>query len=152
MNDTPQNNQPTPDSPPVTPPPAVPTPGHVTSLPQPAPIPAPRHKLDPLPDDASLKEKAKWAIQHVYDPEIPINIYELGLIYDIDANENSGIVKVEMTLTTPNCPEAQSLPLSVKGAVESMDGVSEAIVNITWEPLWHRDMMSDAAKLQLGLL
>ena len=150
MNDQANNNPP---QAPATNTPAsdVPTPQHITSLPQPT-RPAKRHQLDPLPDDASLKDKAKWAIQHVYDPEIPINIYELGLIYDIDANENSGIVKVEMTLTTPNCPEAQSLPLNVKGAVESMEGINEAIVNITWEPLWHKDMMSDAAKLQLGLI
>lgn len=122
-----------------------------TSLPQPgAPCPT-RHQMEPLSEDATLEQKAEWACKHVYDPEIPINIHELGLIYKIEANE-AGIVKVDMTLTTPNCPEAQSLPLQVKGAIESMDGIEEAIVNIVWEPLWHRDMMSDAAKLQLGLI
>ncbi len=133
--------------------PTNPTP--ISALPQ-AGLPQPqrtkRHQVEPLPDDATLKDKAIWACKHVYDPEIPINIYELGLIYDVDANEQSGIVNVNMTLTTPNCPEAQSLPLSVKGAIESVEGVTEAHVNIVWDPLWHRDMMSDAAKLQLGLI
>lgn len=133
----------------------TPNPSPLSSLPQtgmPEPHRTKRHAVEPLPDDAALKDKAIWACKHVYDPEIPINIYDLGLIYDVEANEQSGIVNVNMTLTTPNCPEAQSLPLSVKGAIESIEGVTEAHVNIVWEPLWHRDMMSDAAKLQLGLI
>jgi len=105
-----------------------------------------------LPDDATLHDKVVHAIQTVYDPEIPVNIYELGLIYGVDISEDGKTVKVEMTLTTPNCPEAQTLPQYVQNAVESVEGVEDCHVAIVWEPMWHRDMMSDEAKLMLGLM
>jgi len=99
-----------------------------------------------------LKERVLDAIQKVYDPEIPVNIYELGLIYDVDVSDDGKRVNVTMTLTTPNCPEAQSLPQTVENYVAAIDEVEEVNVHITWEPMWHRDMMSDEAKLQLGLI
>lgn len=90
------------------------------------------------------------AISTVFDPEIPINIYELGLIYDIivDANNVAG---VRMTLTAPGCPVAQSLPVDVANKVKSVDGIADAKVDVVWEPAWTKDRMSDAAKLQLGM-
>lgn len=90
------------------------------------------------------------AISTVYDPEIPVNIWELGLIYDIvvDANNVAGIT---MTLTAPGCPAAQSLPGEVAEKVKSVPGVSDAKVEVVWEPAWSKDRMSEAARLQLGL-
>lgn len=87
----------------------------------------------------------------IYDPEIPVDIYELGLIYDAFASEN-GKVKVLMTLTSPNCPVAESLPNEVKQRVEEIEGVEEAEVEITFDPPWDRDMMSEEAKFELGML
>ena len=103
-------------------------------------------------EGSTIEEKVTRACQQVYDPEIPINIYELGLIYKIDVSEDGKQVVVDMTLTTPNCPEAQSLPQMVQSVIESIDEVESAHVNIVWEPMWNKDMMSDAAKLQLGLI
>jgi len=94
------------------------------------------------------KDLVTMALKTVYDPEIPVNIFELGLIYNILINE--GHVKVEMTLTAPNCPEAQTLPLMVKERVEQLQGVNSAEVEIVWEPRWNPDMMSEEAKLQIG--
>jgi len=99
-----------------------------------------------------LRDRVIEACQQVYDPEIPINIYELGLIYEVEISDDGSSVKVIMTLTTPNCPEAQSLPQMVQDQVEAIDEVEHCHVQIVWEPMWHKDMMSDAAKLQLGLL
>ena len=87
----------------------------------------------------------------IYDPEIPVDIYELGLIYDVLVNEDNE-VKVVMTLTTPNCPVAESLPLDVKEKVKSIDGVEDAEVELTFDPPWTRDLMSEEAKLELGFL
>jgi len=87
----------------------------------------------------------------IYDPEIPVDIYELGLIYDAFASEN-GKVKVLMTLTSPNCPVAESLPNEVKQRVEEIAGVEEAEAEITFAPPWDRDMMSEEAKFELGML
>ena len=101
---------------------------------------------------ADLQEKVLRAIKTVYDPEIPINIYDLGLIYDVKANQETGVVAVQMTLTTPNCPEAQSLPMDVRQSIEAIPEVKEANVEIVWDPPWDKEKMSDAAKLQLGLL
>ena len=127
------------------------TPEHI-GLPQ-VDRPRPRRaEPDPLPQDASLRDRVVRALQTVFDPEIPVNIYELGLIYDIEISDNGKSVRVEMTLTTPNCPEAQTLPQYVQQAVESVEGVEHCHVAIVWEPLWHRDMMSDEAKLMLGLM
>lgn len=100
----------------------------------------------------ALKDKVIEATKSVYDPEIPVNIYELGLIYEVHVSEETGHVHIVMTLTTPNCPEAQSLPQMVQSAIEAIDEVEEASVQITWEPMWDKDMMSDEAKFTLGLI
>jgi FeS assembly SUF system protein len=99
---------------------------------------------------AELKPRIVEALSRVFDPEIPVNIYDLGLIYDIivDAGNTVGI---RMTLTAPACPAAQFLPEQVKRAVAAVAGVADAKVDVVWEPAWTRDRMSDAAKLQLGL-
>jgi len=90
------------------------------------------------------------AIRTVYDPEIPVNIWELGLIYDVLVDA-SGVAGIRMTLTAPGCPAAQSLPVEVANKVKAVPGVSEAKVDVVWDPPWSKDMMSEAAKLQLGL-
>jgi FeS assembly SUF system protein len=97
-----------------------------------------------------IKAQVIEALQTCFDPEIPVNIYELGLIYDVAVNE-TGIVEVKMTLTTPHCPAAQSLPPEVQNKVKTVPGVSEAKVTIVWEPTWTPAMMSEAAKLELGM-
>ena len=96
-----------------------------------------------------LKEKVIAEIKKIYDPEIPVNIYELGLIYDVSIIEKN--VKVKMTLTTPNCPVAESLPNEVKQNIIKIEGVSDVKLNIVWEPPWDKDKMSEAAKLELNL-
>src|SRR5215510_5560536 len=100
---------------------------------------------------AALKAQIVKALSTVFDPEIPVNIYDLGLIYDVIV-EASGRVGIRMTLTAPACPAAQFLPDRVKKAVESVPDVAGAVVDVVWEPPWSRDRMSDVAKLQLGLL
>ena len=99
----------------------------------------------------TLEDKVAKVIQTVYDPEIPVNIFELGLIYNIDANEEDGNVKVQMTLTTPSCPSAQELPVEVEHSVRSLPEVNDVHVEIVWEPTWTPDRMSEAARLQLGM-
>ena len=99
---------------------------------------------------AALKPAIIKAISTVFDPEIPVNIYELGLIYDVIV-DGQGVAGVRMTLTAPGCPVAQSLPVEVANKVKSVQGVSDAKVDIVWEPAWTKDRMSDAAKLQLGM-
>ncbi|MGB9664666.1 MAG: DUF59 domain-containing protein [Ignavibacteria bacterium] len=84
-----------------------------------------------------------------YDPEIPVDIYELGLIYKIDIDEE-GVVEIDMTLTSPACPVAGSLPLEVERKIRDLPGVKDVIVNVVWEPMWNKDMMSDVAKIKLG--
>ncbi len=98
-----------------------------------------------------LKIKIIDALQTVYDPEIPVSIYELGLIYDINIKENYD-VDITMTLTTPNCPEAQSIPEKVADTILLVNGVKDVKVQITWEPPWTQDKMTEAAKLELGLI
>jgi FeS assembly SUF system protein len=98
-----------------------------------------------------LGEKIVRVLKTIYDPEIPVDIYELGLIYDVFVNEDQD-VKVLMTLTTPNCPVAESLPQEVKEKVQSVEEVKEAEVELTFDPPWTRDLMSDEAKLELGFL
>jgi FeS assembly SUF system protein len=90
-------------------------------------------------------------LKTVFDPEIPVNIYDLGLIYDIRISEDE-LVRVKMTLTSPNCPVAESLPVEVKDKIETIAGVKEADVEIVWDPSWNPNMMSEAAKLELGFL
>ena len=98
-----------------------------------------------------LGEKIVSVLKSIYDPEIPVDIYELGLIYDVFVNEDQD-VKVLMTLTTPNCPVADSLPQEVKDKVQSLNEVNEAEVELTFDPPWTRDLMSEEAKLELGFL
>ena len=86
----------------------------------------------------------------IFDPEIPVNIYELGLIYDI-AVDSDNVVGIRMTLTAPGCPAAQSLPVEVVNKLKQLPGITDAHVDIVWEPPWDKDRMSDAAKLQLGM-
>ena len=96
-----------------------------------------------------LKEKVIDEIKKIYDPEIPVNIYELGLIYDVSIIEKN--VKVKMTLTTPNCPVAESLPKEVKESIMEIDGVDKVDLDLVWEPPWDKSMMSEAAKLELNI-
>jgi FeS assembly SUF system protein len=99
---------------------------------------------------SKLKERIILEIKKIYDPEIPVNIYELGLIYNIDIDEKNK-VNIDMTLTSPNCPVAESLPNSVKENVLKVDGVSGVGLNLVWDPPWSKDKMSEAAKLELNL-
>ena len=102
-------------------------------------------------DPNELGEKIVRVLKTIYDPEIPVDIYELGLIYDVFVNEDNH-VKVLMTLTTPNCPVAETLPLEVEDKVRSVEEVVEAKVELTFDPPWTRDLMSEEAKLELGML
>ena len=102
-------------------------------------------------DRESLKNKIIEALQTVYDPEIPVSVYELGLIYDIDITKDNDI-NITMTLTTPHCPEAQSIPEKIADTVLLVNGVRDVKVKITWEPPWDQDKMTEAAKLELGLI
>ena len=96
-----------------------------------------------------LKEKVIVEIKKIYDPEIPVNIYELGLIYDININNSE--VKIKMTLTTPNCPVAEILPKEVKDSILEINEVSKVDLDLVWDPPWDKSMMSEAAKLELNL-
>ena len=103
-------------------------------------------------DNLSLqKDEIISELRKIFDPEIPVDIYELGLIYDVFVNEDND-VKVLMTLTTPNCPVAESLPLEVKNKINDMDDVKSAEVEMTFDPPWSKDLMSEEAKLELGFL
>ena len=97
-----------------------------------------------------LKEKMILEIKKIYDPEIPVNIYELGLIYNIEIDVKNK-VNIDMTLTSPNCPVAESLPNNVKHNVLKIDGVTDVDLNLVWDPPWDKDKMSEAAKLELNL-
>ena len=96
---------------------------------------------------SNLKEKIIKEIKKVYDPEIPVNIYELGLIYKIEVNDKN-VVNIDMTLTTPNCPVADSLPKMVKDNIMKIKDVSDVKLNLVWDPPWSKDKMSEAAKLE----
>ena len=96
-----------------------------------------------------LKEKVIAEIKKIYDPEIPVNIYELGLIYDIIVNNSE--VQVKMTLTTPNCPVAESLPKEVKDSIMELPEINDVDLQLVWDPPWDKSMMSEAAKLELNL-
>ena len=113
---------------------------------------------NPTPESAAgevdvdaVRQRVIENLQTVYDPEIPVNIYELGLIYEIDV-EPSGKVKIEMTLTSPACPVAGSLPGEVESRAAEAEGVTEAEVDLVWDPPWSMEKMSDAAKLELGFM
>lgn len=108
---------------------------------------------NPVRDDVkteALKPAIVAAIKTVYDPEIPVDIWELGLVYDIVV-DSKDVAGIRMTLTAPGCPAAQSLPVEVAEKVKAVPGVSDAIVDVVWEPAWSKDRMSDVAKLQLGM-
>ena len=106
---------------------------------------------DGSPDSKRIESAAVEAIKTVYDPEIPVNIYELGLIYGIDVGDD-GVVKVTMTLTAPACPAAEIIPVEVETKVKSVAGVKDVSVEIVWEPPWTPEKMSEAAKLELGMM
>ena len=98
----------------------------------------------------SKKDQIIEEMKKIYDPELPVNIYELGLIYDITI-ENDSIAKIKMTLTTPNCPVAESLPKEVKEGAMQVEGIKDVDVQLVWDPPWNKDMMSEAAKLEMNL-
>ncbi|MGI8601304.1 MAG: SUF system Fe-S cluster assembly protein [Chitinophagaceae bacterium] len=100
-------------------------------------------------DSAALRDKVLETIQTIYDPEIPVNIYDLGLIYRIDILPINN-VQVTMTLTAPSCPAAQSLPVEIDQKVRQIEGVNDVHVAVTWDPPWDKSMMSEAAQLELG--
>jgi len=100
---------------------------------------------------ADIGEEIIRVLKTVYDPEIPVDIYELGLIYDVQISEQAD-VKIIMTLTSPNCPVAESLPQEVKDKVKEVENVNEVDLELTFEPTWNKDMMSEEAKFELGML
>ena len=102
-------------------------------------------------DTEKLRERVEDALRQVYDPEIPVNIFELGLIYGIDISEE-GAVQIRMTLTAPNCPAAGAMPGEVESRVAAVEGVKDVTVELVWDPPWDQSRMSEAAKLELGLL
>ncbi|ARG98058.1 SUF system Fe-S cluster assembly protein [Legionella micdadei] len=101
-------------------------------------------------DNETLKNSVIAALRTVFDPEIPVNIYDLGLIYDIAINEEKH-VHVQMTLTTPGCPVAQTFPGTVEQAVNQVEGVSDCTVELVWDPPWSQERMTEAARLELGI-
>ena len=105
----------------------------------------------PETDTDALEQKVIQALRTVYDPEIPVNIYDLGLIYELDVGA-SGAVMLRMTLTAPGCPVAQTFPGTVEQAVKSVPGVTDARVELVWDPPWSREKMSEAARLELGMI
>lgn len=107
--------------------------------------------MSEINDNSSLKNAVIEQLQTIFDPEIPVDIYQLGLIYEVKILDNNKVY-ILMTLTSPNCPVAESLPVEVKEKVQFVAGVSEAEVGITFEPPWDQEMISDEAKLELGLL
>jgi len=98
-----------------------------------------------------IREAVETVLRTVYDPEIPVNIYELGLIYELDVTDQ-GVVDIKMTLTAPNCPAAGMMPAEVEAKVSAVDGVSSANVELVWDPPWDKSRMSEAARLELGLV
>jgi FeS assembly SUF system protein len=116
--------------------------------------PDPTHETDLLAADPAktdeLRDRITGALKTVYDPEIPVDIWELGLIYDVFVTKD-GVAAIKMTLTAPGCPVAQVLPGQVADAVRGVPGVTDAKVDVVWEPAWSKDRMSEVAKLQLGM-
>lgn len=116
--------------------------------------PEPTHETDALVADPSktdaLREEITRALKTVFDPEIPVDIWELGLVYDVFVTKD-GVAAIKMTLTAPGCPVAQVLPGQVADAARSVAGVTDAKVDVVWEPAWTKDRMSEVAKLQLGM-
>jgi FeS assembly SUF system protein len=118
-------------------------------------MPSPSAEGDPLirpsSTDHPLYEKVVEACRTVYDPEIPVNIYDLGLVYTVDISDDN-VVNIHMSLTAPGCPVAGEMPGWVADAIEPVDGVKQVDVHLVWEPSWGMDMMSDEAKLELGFM
>jgi FeS assembly SUF system protein len=102
-------------------------------------------------DKKTLEKKIVEALKTVYDPEIPVDIYELGLIYEIKIDDQAN-VEIEMTLTSPSCPSAEQLPGEVEAKVKAVEGINDVKIKLTFEPPWDKDMMSDEAKLELGFM
>jgi FeS assembly SUF system protein len=113
--------------------------------------PATRAERDRLAEVNELGQKIVDALKTCYDPEIPVNIYELGLIYKVDVEDDNKVL-VDMTLTSPNCPVAESLPIEVQEKVKGVDGVTGCEVNLVWDPPWHPSMMTEEAQLELGMI
>lgn len=113
--------------------------------------PGQTHEPVPIPEDGTLEEKIIAVLRNVFDPEISVSIYDLGMIYKIDIDQDHH-VNIDMTLTAPNCPVAGTLPGQVECAVKALDDVSSAKVKLVWDPPWDRDHISDEAKLALGIL
>lgn len=107
--------------------------------------------MDQAPEQAPLKDRVIKILKTCYDPEIPVDVYDLGLIYDLAVSE-TGDVDIKMTLTSPACPVAGSLPPEIENKVKSVDGVNSVKVAVVWEPPWKMDMMTEAAKLKLGMM
>lgn len=102
-------------------------------------------------DNTELEQKVIGVLQSIYDPELPVSIYELGLIYKIDILPINN-VQILMTLTAPSCPVAQSLPIEVDNRIREIEGVNDVLVTVTWTPPWDKSMMSEAAQLELGFM
>jgi FeS assembly SUF system protein len=100
--------------------------------------------------DEDIRQRVIEQLQTVYDPEIPVSIYELGLIYDVEVDDD-GSTRIRMTLTTPMCPAAEELPPEVETKARSVEGVTSVQLDLVWDPPWHPGMMSEAAKLELGM-
>ncbi len=109
---------------------------------------APAGDSQPAEDD--LEARVIEALKNIYDPEIPVNIYDLGLIYRVEIEDN--FARIEMTLTTPGCPVAQTFPGMVEGAVKQVPGIADAMVDLVWDPPWNQAFISEAARLELGLI
>ncbi len=107
--------------------------------------------METVEEQKDVEKRVIEALQTIYDPEVPVNIYEMGLIYGVEMDP-LGNASISMTLTAPNCPAAQSLPMEVEEKVRAVDGVNDVHLEIVWEPPWDPSLMSDAAKLQLGML
>ncbi|WP_114809782.1 SUF system Fe-S cluster assembly protein [Paraburkholderia kururiensis] len=103
-------------------------------------------------DNSELRDRVIEALRGVFDPEIPVNIYDLGLVYGLNVDDTTGKVAIDMTLTAPGCPVAQTFPATVEDAVFSVAGVNDVHVELVWEPAWSLERMSEAARLQLGML
>jgi len=109
-------------------------------------------EADRLPPRNELESDIIFVLRTIFDPEIPVNIYDLGLIYRLDADPETGKVRLRMTLTAPGCPVAQTFPGTVADAVREVPGVEDVELELVWEPRWTKKMMSEAARLQLGLV
>lgn len=101
--------------------------------------------------DTTLEEKIIDALKGIYDPEVPVNIYDLGLIYRLETDEEAKAVKIEMTLTSPACPVAQTFPQTVQDTVLKVEGIQNVVVELTWDPPWTKERMSEVAKFQLNM-